>query len=466
VTVSENLKSEIRNPKSEIRNSILGFRVSDFGFRTFLRRRTLVLGLALILLSAGITAVVWWRPRSKSLALPEPDLAGADPAVTAAIETAQAAVRRGPRSADAWGRLGMVLAAHAFYPESIPCFAEAERLDPGEPRWPYFRGVMLTLSDADAALIPLRRAVELCEPRDSAPGLRLAETLLGQGEDREAEDILREVLAREAENPRAHLRLGRLAYRRNDWEESLRHLGQAASSPLTRKAAHVLSAEVHQRRGDHAAADRQQRLAAELPADPEPPDTLVEEMDQFRVGQQAQLALAGRLLQQERAFESVALLQKLVRDYPGSASAWLGLGRALIQQESYRAAEQALRRAAELDAARVEVQFYLGVAAFQQGRTDEAAAFFRRAIELRPDYALAQYNLGHCLKAQADRPGAIAAFQAAVRYKPHHAQAHANLGELLAQEGRRDDALQHLRLAIELDPSDKSALALLKQLQR
>jgi tetratricopeptide (TPR) repeat protein len=360
----------------------------------------------------------------------------------------------------------MVLAAHDFYPESITCFAEAEQLDPGELRWPYFRGVMLTLSDSDAALKPLRRAVELCEPGASAPRLRLADVLLGQGRTREAEDLYREVLAREPKNPQAHLGLGRLAYQRNDWPDSVTHLDQAADSPLTRKAASTLLAEVHQRRGDRAAAERQQRLASDLPADTEPPDPLVEELDPLQVGQQAQLSRAGRLLQQDRAAEAAALLQQQVRDYPASASAWLGLGRALIQQERYRPAEQALGQAARLDAERVEVQFYLGVALFQQGRTGEAGAFFRRAVELRPEYALAHYNLGHCLKAQGDRPGAITAFQAAVRYKPHHAQAHTNLGELLAQEGRRELALQHLRVAVELDPRDPRAQSLLEQYQR
>jgi tetratricopeptide (TPR) repeat protein len=398
--------------------------------------------------------------------LPEPDLAGADPAVIAVIESAQAAVRRVPQAADAWGRLGMVLAAHSFYPESIMCFAEAQRLDPEEPRWPYFQGAMLTLSDRDAALIPLRRAVELCEPRVLVPRLRLADVLLGQGHVHEADELYREVLVREPENAQAHLGLGRLAYQRNDWPGSLTHLDQAIQSPLTRKAAHTLLAEVHQRRGDRAAAERQQRLAADLPADPEPPDPMIEELEQLRVGQQAQLSRASRLLQQERGAEAAALLQQLVRDYPSSASAWLGLGRAYIQQERYRAAEQALSQAARLDAARVEVQFYLGVARFQQGRTREAAACFQRATELRPDYALAHYNLGHCLKAQGDRSGAIAGFRAMVRYKPHHAQAHTNLGELLAQDGQRELALEHLRLAVELDPSDARAHALLEQYKR
>jgi tetratricopeptide (TPR) repeat protein len=425
----------------------------------------LAAGLVLTLLASGAVLGVWWRHRPAPPAPPEVDMADADPAVRAAVRSAVEAVRRAPRSADAWGRLGMVLAAHSFYAESVTCFAEAEGLDPEEPRWPYLRGAILTLGDPAAALAPLRRAVRLSEAGDAAPRLRLAEVLLGQGRFREAEELFREVLARQAEDPRAHLGLGRLAYQRSDWPESVKHLTRAAESPLTRQAARTLLAEVYRRRGDRAGAERQRRLASALPPDPEPPDPLLEELEELRVGQQARLARASRLLRQDRAAEAVVLLQRLVRDYPTSASAWLGLGRALIRRQHYPAAEQALRRAARLDAGRVEVQFYLGVALFQQGRPRDAASYFRRAVALRPGYALAQFNLGQCLKAQGDRAGAIAAFRTAVRYQPNHAQAHTNLAELLAGEGRRRDALHHLRLAVELDPADGRARALLNQYQ-
>ena len=114
-------------------------------------RLYLAAGVALMMLAlAGVVNLV-----VQAFATPEPpriDLANVDPAVRAAIESAQAAVGRSPRSEDAWGRLGMVLAAHTFYAEAITCFAQAERLDPGEKSWPYFQGVLLTFSDGHAAL--------------------------------------------------------------------------------------------------------------------------------------------------------------------------------------------------------------------------------------------------------------------------------------------------------------------------
>ena len=51
-------------------------------------------------------------------------------AIVAALAQARAAVQESPRSAAAWGRLGMVLAAHDFRAEANACLAQAERLDP------------------------------------------------------------------------------------------------------------------------------------------------------------------------------------------------------------------------------------------------------------------------------------------------------------------------------------------------
>src|SRR5439155_19466770 len=97
------------------------------------------------------------------------------------------AVVESPRSALPWGRLGMVLVAHDRTAEANQCFAQAEQLDPREPRWPYFQGVALSLGAPEEALPKLQRAVELCGDAAEAPRRRLAELLLLQGRAEEAE---------------------------------------------------------------------------------------------------------------------------------------------------------------------------------------------------------------------------------------------------------------------------------------
>src|SRR5438045_4158744 len=95
--------------------------------------RYLLGGVAVVLLA--VLAVRYW-PRNVET-VPQPDLAGADPEAVELIERTRSQLLARRRSADAWGKFGMVLRAHGFAAEANECFSEASRLDPAEPRWPY-----------------------------------------------------------------------------------------------------------------------------------------------------------------------------------------------------------------------------------------------------------------------------------------------------------------------------------------
>src|SRR5439155_11669790 len=101
--------------------------------------RLLAVLLGGAVLAAGIGLGWWvWLPTR----MPDPpvaDLAGAEPVVAEAIGAARAALVGNLRSATAWGHLGMVLQAHDYVPEAQRCFAQAEKLDAADPRWPYLQ---------------------------------------------------------------------------------------------------------------------------------------------------------------------------------------------------------------------------------------------------------------------------------------------------------------------------------------
>jgi tetratricopeptide (TPR) repeat protein len=428
------------------------------------RRRLVVAAVAFggIALAAAV-AVYWWQ--SPAAAPPQVDLTGLDRPVAAAIEEAHAAVSRSPRSAAAWGKLGQVLLANDFLPESVSCLSQAERLDPREPRWPYLQGTLLLFSDVDAALAKLRRAAELGGDRVPATRLKLAEVLLGQGRLDEAEDQLQRVLAREPGHPWAHLCRGRVALDRGDLMASRQHLGLAAANPLTAKTARQALAQVDQRQGDAAAAAGELRTAADLPEDPGWPDSFADEIKEAKAGKQALVGRAQRLTLQRRPGEALQVLEQLVHDYPDWDEGWLFLGRARLQQGDWSGAEASFRSAARVAPASVQARFYRGIALQQLGQPGAAVPCFREALRLKPEHALAHCQLGHCLKLTEDREGAIAAYWAALSYQPHLAEAHAGLGELLARAGRKEEALVHLRQALDLSPSDAATRALLKQLE-
>ena len=411
----------------------------------------------------ALSAAVWyWFAVPTPPAIPLSDL---DPAVATAIAKARQAVQQEPRSAVAWGQLGMVLLAHEFPTQAITCLAHAERFDSRQPRWSYYQGIALYQEKPELAIPKLQRAAELFGDEPDAPRLLLAEVLYGQDRLDEAENQIRHVLQRHPDNARGHLGLARSAYRRGDFNASVVQLDNAVSDPRTRKASLALLAEVHQRRGDKSAADRALHQLGSVPDDRPWPDPFVQECMQLQTGQKGYLDRANRMLDQDRAPEAISLLQQVVREYPNGDWAWLLLGKALLKQNQLPRALEALRTAVRLAPDSAEAQFHLALASFAQKDRRTAAACFRRVTELKPD-AQAYYLLGHCLAQEGDRRGAIESFRKALRFKPNYPQAQLDLGILLAQGGQAIPALVHLRCALELDPANARARKLLEQISR
>jgi tetratricopeptide (TPR) repeat protein len=409
----------------------------------------------------------WWLHRTAPVAPPVVDLTTVDPAVRRAVDLTRAEVLHHPDSADAWGKLGMLLLAHGFSVEAIDtCLAQAERLDPRQPRWPYLRAAPLLKTDPEAALPKLQRAVTLCDCDPDAPRLQLAELLLSDGRLEEAAAHFLRVLERHPDHARAEHGLGRLAYERGDLSESLAHLQRATADTHTRKAALTLLAQAHKRLGNSSAAEQELQQAAQLPNDTPWPDPFHEEVAQLRVGKQTVLQRSEALLSQGRYAEALGLLQQTVRDYPDLTSAQILLGRVHLGLKDPATAERVLQEAIKREPNSAEALFYLGVVCFFQKKHQEAAGFFRRAVELKPNFPQAHLDLGHCLREQGDEVDALSAFRTAIRYQPGYAAAHVNLGALLVKRGQIEEALVHLRQAVQLNPTDKDAQRLLKMAMR
>jgi tetratricopeptide (TPR) repeat protein len=358
----------------------------------------------------------------------------------------------------------MILLGHGLPPAAArACFAEAGRLDPRQPRWPYLQGVSLADADGAAALPHLRRAADLCGDDPDAPRLRLAELLLAQGRPDEAAAQFRRTIGHRPDNARAHLGLARLAAERNALVEAQSHLDVAALADETRKASRLLLAEVHQRQGDAEAAAGELRRAAALPEDASWPDPFLDDVARLHTGKQFALERADRLLQAGQTGEALTVLLDTVRDYPEADWGWLLLGRVYLERKELYLAEEALGKAVALAPESVEPQFYLGLALYFQGKHQPAADHFRRATRLKPSFGLAHYNLGHCLLHLGDRKGATEAFRTAIACKPDYANAHVNLAELLLGDGQKTEAIKHLRYALQLDPASPKARQLLKR---
>lgn len=396
------------------------------------RRRRRWLPIALVVAAAAAAgAYFWWRSPPPP-PLPTVDLSKSEPEVASAVNKALADVTRGPRSAAAWGELGMVLRAHDFDMESVQALRVAEQLDPADWRWPYLQGLTLALFDPEVGVACLRRATDRSPPNRPEPRLRLAEVLAERGQLDDSRALVQVVLDQSPDDPRATLVTARVAADRGDWKAVLTATDPLRNHPACQKRVSALRGEAYQRLGDNGSAVEEWKRSASLPSDVNWPDPLVEEVVSKGVGRAARMKQAVALLSQGRPDAAIDLLQDTIRAAPDAAEAQLLLGQTLIRLGDFNAARQVLRELTSRVPDSVEGWFQRGVAEFLAGDAAAAAESFARTVKLKPDHTLGHFNLGHARKKLGDRAGAAAAFEATLRCRPDHEPARAALQGLTA----------------------------------
>jgi tetratricopeptide (TPR) repeat protein len=162
--------------------------------------------------------------------------------------------------------------------------------------------------------------------------------------------------------------------------------------------------------------------------------------------------LANALQAQGKLDEAVACYHRALQLKPDYVEAHNNLGTALKDQGKLDEAVACYRRALQLKPDSAEVHSNLGIAWKDLGKPDEAVACYRRAIELKPDFAEVHNNLGAAFKDQGKLAEAIACYRRALQLKPDYADAHNNLGDALQGQGKFDEAVACYRRALEWKP--------------
>ena len=260
-----------------------------------------------------------------------------------------------------------------FKVEARTCFSQAERLEPKEPRWPYFHGLLLQ-DESEAAIARLERAAQLCGDEPDTPRLRLAQLLAENGRFDQAERHFKELLRKRSDHAPALLGLARLSNARGRFEETANFLRPALEDVHTARSAYLLLANVQRRLGNETAAETTARVAATLPADDQWPDPYLLQTSRYQIGQQALVDRGVQLLKQGRIAEAVPTIDRVINEYPDSAEGWLLLGRLRLKQKDCASAEQAVQHHLRLDPRSANGYVQLGMAHLCQEQYSAAAA--------------------------------------------------------------------------------------------
>lgn len=421
------------------------------------------------------------KPATPAASPPEIPEVIVDPEVVSALTAARDRVLADSRSVSAWGELGVLFRAHKFLPQADACFAEAAKLDPDNPRWPYLIGLDNLLLFTGDAVRHFRQAYSIAtQPEErSVARLQLAEALIEQNELDEAGKLFAEELSLLPDNPRALFGLGVLAITRNDDAAAVEYLTRAAGSPYYRHKAATLLVAVHKRLGNAALADRFAKVITLPPADEPWPDPFDSGLSTQQLGQAARQHSVAVVGSKGRIEDVVAFLDEIARSHPDDPTQ---IPRAvhLLKLGDFAGAEKACREALAIDPKHASGRCFLGVSLYFQAldkwneNNREAAkklfeaslAELKKGIELKPDLGYAHLHMGYDLKYLGQLPEAGAAFRMAIQVSPHDPNAHLALGELLIEMNKTPEAIPHLEDAARLSqPNDKRARAKLEEIR-
>ena len=137
--------------------------------------------------------------------------------------------------------------------------------------------------------------------------------------------------------------------------------------------------------------------------------------------------------------------EALVHKHEDAADALHILGVVALRRGDPAAAEGALRRAIERDAAVAAYHNDLGNALQDRGKLNDAIACYRRALRLSPGFAEAWNDLGTARYAKGELEAALECYRQAVRLRPGHLVAYANLGAVCRKLGLLRDARRALQ---------------------
>ncbi len=162
----------------------------------------------------------------------------------------------------------------------------------------------------------------------------------------------------------------------------------------------------------------------------------------------------GTVLQQRgQSDEAIACYRRALEINPSLPHAHNNLGAALKQRGNLDEALQSYQRAVSLKPDYTEAHSNLGNVLKQLGRFEDAIAAQRRSIEINPNYSEGHNNLGLALAAQGAFQEAIECYRLAVELKPNYAEAYDNTGSALRSLGEIDGAMRAYEQAVSLDPS-------------
>src|SRR6185312_14329056 len=259
------------------------------------------------------------------------------------------------------------------------CFLNAQRLAPGEARWPYYLGHLYKVrGEAAKSVSAFQRARDL-QPDDVATLVWLGHELVDADQPNAAEAPLKRALTLQPRSAAAYGALGRAALARRDYASALADLEQALQlSPQASALEYPLGLAY---RGLGRTEEAESHLKRRGDRDAVPVDPLMDE------------------------------LRAVLR----SAVAYENQGVHALDSGDYAGAVNEFRQGVAIAPDNAELRHELATALLLSGNAPEAQEQFTEITRRTPSFAKAHYSLGVMLESQGRFDEAVDRFAAAVK---------------------------------------------------
>lgn len=270
-----------------------------------------------------------------------------------------------------------------------------------------------------------------------AETLTQAVTCHRSGQLPQAEQLYRQILQAQPNQPDAWHFLGVIAYQVGRYDQGIDYIRKALDLGLNTPDVHHNLAAIFRAQGriDDAIGCCRRALAVNS-----------NHVDSLR-------SLALFLEQQGKFQEAEPLCRRAIEVNPGSVAAHQTLGNILRGQQRFADALASYQEALRIDARHALTYFNLAAMLMDQHKFAEAEDCYKKILSFAPQSAEAYVNLGNAQKAQKKLPEAAASYREAIRLQPKIGEGYCNLGAVLLEQEKFDEAIPTLKQAIDINPN-------------
>lgn len=399
-----------------------------------------------------LQAILAWSP--ESLGSVEPQVRRQFDRALGHLESRMQRAASDQEIAAAVGQLAMLHHVYQNTDQALTGYQVAQRLDDSDPRWPYYRGFLLTKGGQHHEVIRAYSAALDVNPNLWPTRIRLAEAQTAAGDLDGALSSFAALPTAAQQTARVLSGMGELALARQENDRAVDRFRQALE---LQPDSHRVRLGLGQALREAGQIDEARQILADAGAvtaqDAELgfPDPLLAALYENNISSQRIWEVGQIRLREGRAEEALSLFRRAAEIVPDRESYGTDVGNALAAMGRLEEALQEFQVVVSRDPTYLPALAGMAKAQSRLGRRSEAIGTYKKLLELDEAHPEIHLELAHLLRIGGDG-GAADHYRRVLELDPKRSSAYGWLAWLEFGNGRPEESLEILREGLLQDP--------------